>query len=121
MLHDSGPVHSAMITKHFMVNCGKVEICHLLYSPEWTVANLLICPEIKTVLKGRWIQDVKGIKKDVAIICNAVNFNVFYDCFMQLLKYSWPVLQDLAEIPDDSAKQLSVEPLAWEICPWALF
>jgi len=26
-------------------------------------------------------------------------------------------IQGAAEIPDDFTKQLSVEPLAWEICP----
>jgi hypothetical protein len=35
---------------------------------------------------------VKGIKKNVAIKCNAVHFEDFYDCIMQLLQYSWPVL-----------------------------
>jgi hypothetical protein len=32
-----------------------------------------------------------------------------------------PIVQDAAEIPHDFAKQLWVEPLAWKICPWALF
>jgi len=30
-------------------------------------------------------------------------------------------IQGPAYIPDDFAKQLWVEPLAWEVCPWALF
>jgi hypothetical protein len=30
-------------------------------------------------------------------------------------------IQGPAEIPDDFAKQFWVEPLAWGICPWALF
>jgi len=31
------------------------------------------------------------------------------------------IIQGPAEIPDNFAKQLWVEPLAWGICPWALF
>jgi len=37
-----------------------------------------------------------------------------------LPKYSYHI-QGPAEIPDDLVTQLWVEPLAWGICPWALF
>jgi len=37
-------------------------------------------------------------------------------------KESWKLyIQGPSEIPDDFAKQLWVEPLAWGICPWAPF
>ena len=36
----------------------------------------------------------RAIKKNAAIKGNAVHFEVFYDCIMQLLKYSWPVLHN---------------------------
>jgi hypothetical protein len=67
MWYEKGPEHPAMITKHFAVNCGKVEIRHLLYVPECSLANLLTCPEVITDLKGRRMQDINDINKYVAI------------------------------------------------------
>jgi len=44
------------------------------------------------------------------------------DSLLHLVGLSlWIIVQGPAEVPDDLAKQLSVEPLAWGICPWALF
>ena len=45
-------------------------------------------------------------------------------CFADNKFHIWLTVCEIhgpAEIPDDFAKQLWVEPLAWGICPWALF
>lgn len=82
--YDSAPEHPAKIIKHFVVKGDKKEICHLLYSAECAPANLFICPEVKNVHKGRWIQDIEDIKKSVAIKWNAIHFDVPDECFMWL-------------------------------------
>jgi len=44
-----------------------------------------------------------------------------YNCVITIFNTSCLIIQGLAEIPDDLATQLWVEPLAWGICPSAPF
>jgi hypothetical protein len=66
--------------KTFLAKHGVVEISHPPYSHELAPVDcFFLFPSVKTVHKGKRLQDVADIKKTVTAEMNAVLFEAFAD------------------------------------------
>jgi hypothetical protein len=70
----------------FLASCSVVDISHLPYTPDLVSAGLFLLPKVKTDLKGRRIEDIQHINKNVTAELKAVPLGAFNDCFVQLLE-----------------------------------
>jgi hypothetical protein len=72
--------------KIFLAKPGVVEIGHPPYSPHLAPADFFLFSTGKTARRGKRLQDVEDIKKNVTAELNAVPLEAFADCFQTLVE-----------------------------------
>jgi len=68
--HDYGPAHTTHSIQVFLARHGIPVVQQPPYSPDMAPCDFWLCPQLKTVLKGKRFEDIDAVKKNATSTLN---------------------------------------------------
>lgn len=81
--HDNAPAHSAINVREFLSRNSIRILDHPPYSPDLAPCDFFLFPKCKSVMKGRYWDDVKTIKNETTRHLKNLTSEEFQGCFEQ--------------------------------------
>ena len=69
----SEPTHTLLSVQEFLTKFGLTPMPHPPYSPNLAPGNLFFVSQVKKVLKGKWLADVKEVKHKMTEALKGIN------------------------------------------------
>ena len=79
----SAPAHTTLSTQQFLTIKSMALVPHPPYSPNLTLGDFFLFPQMKKFLKGKRFADVEEVKQKMAEALKAIKINKFKNCFEQ--------------------------------------
>ena len=82
ILHqDNAPAHTALSVRAFLATKQITVLEHPVYSPDLTLSDFFLLPQINEILKGRYFDDIDDIRSNTTAALKAIPQNQFQNCF----------------------------------------
>ena len=81
LLHDNAPAHNCIKVRNFLASKSVQVIDHPPYSPYLAPCDYFLFPKLELQLKGKFLNDVPSIQKDVTSILNKISSHEYKKCF----------------------------------------
>ena len=94
----SAPARAALSIQHFLTKNYMTPVPHPLYSLDLNLSDFFLFPQLKKVLKGKYIADVEGVKQKTAGALKGFKTDEFKNCFEQWKKVSIGLLHQMEGI-----------------------
>jgi histone-lysine N-methyltransferase SETMAR len=67
--------------QQFLTKNSMTQLLHPPYSPDLTLCDFFLFPQMKKVLKGKRFADVEEVKKKMMEVLKGITLKEFHNCF----------------------------------------
>jgi hypothetical protein len=81
--HDNVPDHASLLIHDFLANTNTTALLQPPYSSDLALADFLLLPKLKSILKGRCFPAIQEIMENSRIELCTILKKVYQDCFQK--------------------------------------